>query len=81
VFKDFASGSRKTKEASVDGINSIREFMVIGLGNTANETMLPLVKQLRDALQNAETELQRRCFISAEIRAALAAANAFLRDR
>lgn len=40
--------------------------------------MRPLVQQLRDALMKAEDELQRRCFISAEIRDALAAADAFL---
>jgi hypothetical protein len=36
------------------------------------------VEQLRDALRNAEAELQRRCFISLEIKQALAAANVFL---
>jgi hypothetical protein len=38
------------------------------------------VRQLRDALQTAEIELQRRCFISTEIKQALAAADAFLGD-
>jgi len=38
----------------------------------------PLVQQLRAALMTAEGELQRRCFISAEIREALAAADAYL---
>lgn len=45
---------------------------------TSEVALQPLVKQLRDALRQAETELQRRCFISAEIKQALAVADAFL---
>lgn len=51
------------------------------LGDTAELKFKPLVSQLRDALRNAEAELQRRCFISQEIKQALAAANAFLDDQ
>ena len=50
------------------------------LGDTADLRLKPLVGQMRDALRNAEAELQRRCFISLEIKQALAAANAFLGD-
>jgi hypothetical protein len=46
--------------------------------NMSDVMLRPLVQQLRDALMTAEGELQRRCFISAEIREALAAADAFL---
>jgi len=53
---------------------------VTSLGDTADSRFKPLVSQLRDALRNAEAELQRRCFISLEIKQALAAANAFLGD-
>ena len=51
------------------------------IADTADLTVRPLVMQLRDALRNAEAELQRRCFISLEIKQALAAANVFLDGR
>jgi hypothetical protein len=51
------------------------------MNDTSEAILRPLVEQLRNALRNAEAELQRRCFISAEIRDALAAANAFLDGR
>ena len=48
-------------------------------GNETSEAaLLPLIKQLRDALKSAEAELQRRCFISSEIKQALASADAYL---
>ena len=51
-------------------------------GNGSSDTALqPLVRQLRDALRSAETELQRRCFISSEISEALASADAYLGER
>lgn len=51
-------------------------------GNVKSEAALvPLLRQLRDALKTAEGELQRRCFISAEIKDALASADAYLGDR
>ncbi len=50
--------------------------------NGSSDTALqPLVRQLRDALRSAETELQRRCFISSEISEALASADAYLGGR
>lgn len=50
--------------------------------NGSSDTALqPLVRQLRDALRSAETELQRRCFISSEISEALASADAYLGER
>jgi len=61
--------------------DEIQEFIVTSLGDTAELKLKPLVSQLRDALRNAEAELQRRCFISQEIKQALAAANAFLDDQ
>ena len=48
------------------------------VNGTSDAALLQLVKQLRDALQNAEIELQRRCFISSEIKQALASADAYL---
>ncbi|AGK59336.1 hypothetical protein HYPDE_38323 [Hyphomicrobium denitrificans 1NES1] len=47
----------------------------------SDAALLPLVKQLRDALKSAEAELQRRCFISSEIKQALASADAYLGDQ
>lgn len=50
------------------------------VNGTSQAAPQPLVRQLRDALRSAETELQRRCFISSEIAEALAAADAYLGD-
>jgi hypothetical protein len=67
----------------VDGLAIIRGPMrglnVTTSANVTSEvTLQPIVRQLRDALKQAEAELQRRCFISAEIKQALAVADAFL---
>lgn len=51
------------------------------VNETSDAALLPLVMQLRDALKNAEAELQRRCFISSEIKQALASADAYLGDQ
>lgn len=51
------------------------------VNETSDAALLPLVKQLRDALKGAEAELQRRCFISSEIKQALASADAYLGDQ
>lgn len=56
------------------------EFRVALVNRASDAALLPLVKQLRDALRNAEAELQRRCFISSEIREALQSADACLGD-
>ena len=51
-------------------------------GNETSEAaLLPLIKQLRGALKSAEAELQRRCFISSEIKQALASADAYLGEQ
>lgn len=39
---------------------------------------LQLVSDLRDALKHAEAELQRRCFISGEVREAINAADNYI---
>lgn len=51
------------------------------VNGTSDAALLPLVKQLRDALMSAEVELQRRCFISSEIKQALASADAYLGEQ
>jgi hypothetical protein len=54
---------------------------VAWLNESSDVALLPLVRQLRDALKSAEAELQRRFFISSEIKEALASADAYLGDR
>jgi len=54
---------------------------VAWVNGTSDTALLPLVKQLRDALMSAEIELQRRCFISSEIKQALASADAYLSEK
>jgi hypothetical protein len=54
---------------------------VAWVNETSDAALLPLVKQLRDALKSAEAELQRRCFISSQIKQALASADAYLGEQ
>jgi hypothetical protein len=64
-----------------EAVYSHRSSGVAWVNETSDAALLPLVKQLRDALKNAETELQRRCFISSEIKQALASADAYLSNQ